>query len=260
MIVRRDLAEVFWLIGVRRGDVLMLHSDALALAQLPPMQPNERFNVLFEALDEVLGPEGTLILPTFTYSLTSNKTFSVEDTPSEVGIITEHFRHLPGVLRSGSPIFSLAASGPLAKAFVDAPIDDCFGPRSAFGLLDRCNAWLVCLGCAFDRITFVHYVEQRASVPYRFFKWFEGNVVSGGNRTSVRVRYYVRDLDRASEADLSMLRSHLIAKRRLATTTLDRVEIVGIRAQEFLAGALDLLAVDPCGLIAEGRSHSRVNA
>lgn len=249
------IAQAFRDCGISYGDVVMLHSDALFLAQLPPMSPEERYDTLFNVLDEVLGPDGTLVVPTFTYSFTKGEIYSIADTPSTVGVLSEHFRKLVGVKRSHDPIFSIAARGRHAKQFAETGIADCFGPQSAFGLLEAHNAWLVCLGCSLDRITFVHYVEQKAKVNYRYFKSFSGVIEDNGKRTSAEISYYVRDLDRNSVIDLSYLSKRLAGKKLLSSVPVGRVGLSAIRSHDFLEEASLLLANNPSGLIAECRNR-----
>ncbi len=252
MISRADIAEAFRLCGVRPGDVLMLHADAMVLAQLPPMSADERFDVLFNALDDVLGAEGTLVMPTFTYSFTRGEPFEVDATPSAVGLLTEAFRTRPGVRRSRDPIFSVGARGRLADRFAEAAPDDCFGPNSAFAVLAEQDAWLACLGCSLDRVTFTHYVEQTAGVDYRSFKTFTGVRVDGGVETPASARYFVRDLDRDTIIDLSWLKAALIAAGALATAAVGRVGLSAVRTCDFADAATALLARSPSGLIREG--------
>ncbi len=252
MIAGADIAEAFELCGVGRGDVLMLHADAMVLAQLPPMSADARFDVLFDALDQVLGPEGTLVLPTFSYSFTKGEPFDATTTPSAVGLLTEAFRTRPGVRRSGDPIFSVAARGRLADRFAQAQTDDCFGPASAFALLAEHDAWLACLGCSLDRATFTHYVEQRVGVDYRAFKAFAGVRLEGALETPAAVRYFVRDLNRKTAIDLARLKADLIQAGTLATAPVGRVGLSAVRCRAFEAAATALLARNPSGLIQEG--------
>ena len=253
-LVATEIAKAFRDCGIGYGDVVMLHSDALFLAQLAPMSPEDRYNTFFHALDEVLGADGTLILPTFTYSLTKGEIYSIVDTPSTVGVLSEHFRKLAGVMRSHDPIFSVAARGRYAKQFSDAKYSDCFGPQSAFGLLKTYNAWIVCLGCSLNKITFVHYVEQKAKVNYRYFKSFYGAIEDKGKRKFTEVKYYVRNLDRNSITDLSSLSKRLEEKKMLLTVPLGRVALSATRAHDFLEEANCLLLNHPSGLIAEGNN------
>jgi aminoglycoside 3-N-acetyltransferase len=247
-----DIVEAFKRCGVQRGDMVMLHSNAMALAQLPDMSPQARFDVLFDALDELLGPDGTLVLPTFTYSFTKGEPFDAMATPSTVGLLSEAFRRRPGVRRSGDPIFSVAARGRLADRFAEAGTDDCFGPNSAFALLAAQDAWLACLACSLDRLTFTHFVEQAVGVDYRYFKTFSGRRRDEQGEAAASVRYFVRDLDRDTAIDLSRLQARLLDSGALTTAPLGRVRLSAVRCRGFEAAARALLAQNPTALIREG--------
>jgi aminoglycoside 3-N-acetyltransferase len=246
-----EIADGFRRCGVGPGDVLFLHCDALVLAQLPPMPAAARFDAFFAALDDLLGPDGTLVLPVFTYSFTKSEVFEPERTPSTVGALTEHFRTLPRVRRSRDPIFSVAARGRLAGAFADAPVGDCFGPQSAFGLLHRHDAFIACLGCSF-RTTFTHFVEQAVGVSYRYFKEFSGTIAEEGATRPATVRYYVRDLARNSAIDLARFGARLANRGLLARTAVGRIGLAAVQARTFATEARAFLTEDPAALIAEG--------
>ena len=246
-----QLEECFIRAGVKRGDVLMLHSDAMVLAQLPAMSTEQRYQCLFDVLDRVLGPEGTLVLPTFTYSLTKGEIYDPDNTPSAVGALTEYFRKMPTVLRSSDPIFSMAAKGKLATEFANVAIDDCFGENSAFGLLNKHNANLICLGCGFI-LTHTHYVEQKIPVNYRYFKTFNGTITRHGSTEAIQTRYFVRDLARKSEINLSSLQSRLCQQGLLSIIPVGRVALYAVRCHDFEQQARQLIIEQPNALIVEG--------
>ena len=251
-ISQAQFEESFIQAGVTRGDVLMLHADAMVLAQLPPMPTELRFQCLFDVLDSVLGPDGTLVMPTFTYSLTKGECFDPDNTPSTVGTLTEYFRKMPNVFRSSEPIFSMAAKGRLAKEFANVPVDDSFGPHSAFGLLNNYNANLICLGCGFDRITYTHYVEQKIQVDYRYFKTFDGTIIRHGITEPIQTRYFVRDFARESVTNLSSLQTRLSKNGLLNMIPVGRVALYAVRCHAFEEQARQLIAERSNALIVEG--------
>lgn len=240
--------------GIRRGDVLVLHADALAAAQVSNGTLEEKMEALVEGILELLGPEGTLVMPTFTYSATRGERFDPAETPSTVGQLTEHFRRSPGVLRTRHPIFSFAATGPLAPELARCNLGDCFGPGTAFDLLALRDAWWACLACSFDRVTFVHYLEQLVGVDYRYFKFFPYRVGTAELQEEGTVRYYVRDLDRPTGTRLEALKAALRAEGALASLPFGRARLEAVRSKDFLAAGRKLLAVHPTGLIEEGQA------
>ena len=246
------IIDAFRKCGIQPGSVLMLHPDAIFLAQTRPMSKENRYALFFEALDEFLGQDGTLVIPTFTYSATKNEPFIVEETQSTVGGLSEYFRKIPGVLRSRDPNFSVAVRGKKSEEFANTEVKDAFGPTSIFGLLDRYNAWIACLACSFDRITYTHYVEQIFGVDYRYIKKFPYTIIENGNTNSGIVKYYVRDLKRNSAIHLYPLQKILSQKSHLINETIGRFQILAVKCHYFKTEAINLLSNNKKALILEG--------
>ena len=137
LINENDIRDAFLACGVNQGDSLMLHSDAIFLAQLKSMTKTEKFEMFFDLMKSILGDNGTLIIPTFSYSPMNNEVFDNNKTQSRVGSISEFFRGLPDVKRSYDPIFSVSVRGKLVKEFMSAKIEDSFGKNSVFSLLEN---------------------------------------------------------------------------------------------------------------------------
>lgn len=249
---QRAVTDAFVACGVRPGDCLMLHADAFVAAQMPTSSPSQGMDWLLDGVMDALAG-GTLVMPTFTYSATKGEPFAPAITPSDVGRLTEHFRQRPGVLRSRHPIFSVAACGRWAEEFADSAIEDCFGPGTAFDLLMRHDAWLAALGCALDRVTFVHYVEQAHGVSYRYFKEFPFEIDLGGKKTSGTVRYFVRDIHRKTAVHLGRLKARLLAAGLLKVGAIGRAQLLCVRARDFLSEANALLDQQENALIEEGQ-------
>ncbi len=73
------------------------------------------------ALQEVLAPSSTLLMPTSPVVTLQAKhdlaVFDVENTPSKMGAITEYFRANVATHRSAHPLEPVAAAGPKAKEY-----------------------------------------------------------------------------------------------------------------------------------------------
>jgi len=113
MVTKNEIKSALSALGVRPGELALVHSSLKAFGRV-----ENGADTVIDALLEVLGPEGTLVLPTFTLSFQPLEKiiFDTVNSKSEVGIITEVFRRRPGVLRSTHLVHSVAASGlPLRK-------------------------------------------------------------------------------------------------------------------------------------------------
>ncbi|MGB6385170.1 MAG: AAC(3) family N-acetyltransferase [Terriglobales bacterium] len=246
-------------IGVKQGSVVMVHPDAIVAAQFPAMPAagpdNEhRLDLLIEAIEVAIGSQGTLLIPTFSYSFTKEEPFDICNTPSAVVMVSERFRTRSGVRRTLDPIFSFAVRGRLAQELCTIPAKECFGAESVFAALHRWNAQIVDLGCSMSRGgTFVHYVETSHGVDYRYKKVFSGIVISpDGLASECSVVYNVRDLTRRSDADLRRLQKRLADDGKLRTVEIGRSRIMAVTANDLFDTAWKMLDEDPVSLIAEG--------
>jgi aminoglycoside 3-N-acetyltransferase len=243
-----SIRELFADLGISPGDVIMIHGDAGIAAQLTHLEVNRRLDFLIEELVSFIGAEGTLVVPAFSYSFTKNEDFFVQTTPSDVGLFSETFRHFPGVKRSKNPNFSVCSIGKHSEQFSGSQVDDCFGPDTAFDFLHQHNAKLVCLGCDFSRVTFVHYVEQKLGVCYRYLKSFSGAVIDGDQVQSITNTYYVRDLSIDSLGELSAVKQRALEKSVLSVKKYGRSTVSSITAKDFYAVAEELLVENPYAL------------
>jgi aminoglycoside 3-N-acetyltransferase len=184
--------------GVLLGDVVLVHSDTDILGPLlDQSEPVERFRVLETALLESVGPEGTILVPTFTYSFCRGRSFDPERRNSATGMFTNYFRRRENAYRSLHPVFSFAAIGAKAKELTENVSKYGFGAGSVFDRLVTEDAKVVCFNVPFQQCcTFVHYIEEMHGVDYRYMKTFKGKIILGGEETEAEAVNYVRDLDR----------------------------------------------------------------
>ena len=121
---------------------------------------------------EILGPEGTLLVGTFTYTCSqSSFPFILEESPSEIGPFTDWLRQQPDAVRSLHPIFSLAGVGVHASEILSQTGGSAFGPYSPFGRLANYKARFVNLGIPFSQsLTYVHHLEQCYGCNHRYNK------------------------------------------------------------------------------------------
>ena len=215
-------------VGIQSGDTLFVHADLKSFGKVIAGLDRKTFIEAFiAALQECIGQSGNLIMPTFTYSFCKKEVFDPQATPSAVGILSEQFRALPGVMRSNDPIFSVSAWGADKNFFADVG-PDCFGVNSVFEKLYDRDAKIIFLGDTFD-ITYIHFVEQHFGVPYRFIKHFTGVIKTKERLRECTVSYNVRPLDKNIEYDLERIAKYLNLKKVLKAVPLgySKIRCVG---------------------------------
>lgn len=176
--LRNDLSRL----GICPGDTVLMHSSWKSLGGV-----DDGAKGFFAAFLDLLGPEGTLILPALSYESVSAEqpVFDVQTTPACIGFLPEYFRTLvPGVVRSLHPTHSCCAAGKNASFITEGheKDDTPVGPNSPFAKLPRLDGWILMLGCPPDRNTSMHGVEETAEPPYLLDR-------------SGKVRYILRDAD-----------------------------------------------------------------
>ncbi len=161
---RSTLVSAFTRLGVPRGGLLMVHSSLRSLGHVAGGAP-----AVVDALLEALGPEGTLVVPTFTYPLARDPGFVFDPlrTPSLMGAISDAGRRHPGARRSLHLWHSIAAIGPLAETIVTAGGESAWDAHSPMcQIRDRDGQYLL-LGVPYQNLTAVHVCEIEVQVPYR---------------------------------------------------------------------------------------------
>jgi len=152
-------------VGLQSGDIILIHSAMRTLGRV-----DGGAATVVDALLEVIGEQGTLVAPTFTFI------HEPEDDPiidpatdkSEMGAITEAVRLHPDALRSTAYRHSFAAIGRRAVLITDVdPKYSVFDVRSSFGVMLALNTKVLLLGVNYSNSTSHHFAEWLCEVPYR---------------------------------------------------------------------------------------------
>ncbi len=124
-----------------------------------------------EALIERVGPDGTIVMPAFTYeeTLVGESACPVPFHPelpvsASVGLIAETFRRLPGVLRSNHPSHSFTAYGRQARAVLSTQRDN--NPLGPIKKLNVMRGHVLLLGAALRSCTAIHLAEENSPLAY----------------------------------------------------------------------------------------------
>lgn len=190
----KDIVSALKKVGINLEDSIFVHSNLKSFGKINNQISRDEFIGCFvEALKQAIGDSGNIIVPTFSYSFCKKEVFDPENTPSSVGALTNYFRKLSGVKRSIDAIFSVAVFGPDKDYFIDVGMN-CFGEGSIFEKLYEKNVKIVFLGETFD-MTYIHFIEQRYGVPYRFIKEFKGQIKFGNELKEFIFYYNVWPLD-----------------------------------------------------------------
>lgn len=161
---REQIAEALRTLGLEAGHIVFVHSSLSSIGYI-----EGGADAVVDAFLDVLGPTGTLVVPSFTFShgRKLNPVFDPIQDPSEMGRITEVTRTRPGARRSHHLLHSVAALGPHAEEITAVHGASAWAADGPFWKLYELDAHILMLGVPYLRCTFFHVIEQLVQVRYR---------------------------------------------------------------------------------------------
>ena len=189
-----DIRNALNCIPIHKGDTLFIHSNLGFFGFLDGVNNSDGLcQAFFDELMRVLGENGTIIVPTFTYSFPRKEIFDPFDPVREMGIFSEWIRRHPDSHRSLDPSYSVAGIGKFSEELTWNAPENSFDENSFFGRFHEADG--VVLNLNFDAgSTLLHFIERQMNVPYRFDKTFEGYIRHDGNDIFAKNTIYVRYL------------------------------------------------------------------
>lgn len=193
--VYKDIVQQF---NLSVGDRIWLSSDVTKLAFVVQAETGKRFDagLLLQCFMEAVGTEGTLMLPTFNYEFSNKGKYDYLNSRGTTGALGNVALKKCGFRRTKYPIHSFAVWGKEAELLCEMNNLNSFGEDSPFGYCEKNNVIQLMLGTDWTSMTFVHYVEARCKVPYRFTKKFTGvYILPDGTEEKRSYDYEARYLD-----------------------------------------------------------------
>lgn len=175
-------------LGLNQSSHIIVHSSLKRISsvfhQLKPIE-------IIDCLKKITTESGSVLFPAFTYCFKKStgdyEIFDRINSKSKVGFLSESFRLSERVIRTSSPTHSFAIWGEITKY-----LDENNSPESPLGegsvlewLTNNSDSYVLMLGTDFSSLTYGHYIEIQAKVPwFDFSPWDYLNVLPVGVSTN----------------------------------------------------------------------------
>lgn len=193
-----DYRNLFSCLNINKGDVIFVSSDISNIAYYffltgYVFSPD----IFIDTIIELIGDTGTLIFPTYNWDFCKGSAFDYKNTKSKVGSLTNAALRRSDFKRTKHPIYSFAVHGRDKDLLCSMGNKSSFGHDSPFSYFYERYAKNLFFDVGYqDSATFVHHLEEKHGVEYRFMKEFTaGYIDENGGESQRTYSMYVRHLD-----------------------------------------------------------------
>lgn len=199
ILTKEDLIKQFRHCGVAERQTLIVHTSLKSLGFVIGGA-----ETLIRALLEIVGDEGTIMMPSQTWKNLDPSTgvhweepvewwpmirehwpaYDKDITPAiNMGVVAEMFRKWPGSHRSSHPARSIAAVGKHAQYLTsEHDLSHIFGINSPVDKLYTLDGYVLLIGVGYDKNTSLHLAETRANFPTKRYTDESSAIMIDGKR------------------------------------------------------------------------------
>ncbi len=176
-------------IGLIRGQNVLLSADVTRLAWTHRRSGVQQVpTLLLDAFLEYLGPEGSLVVPTFNHDLQDGESYDQRLSQPITGALPMAALTHPAFARTRHPLHSFAVAGQLQPRFLALDDASSFSGGSPFALFRSEGFVVVGVDMELDyAFSYFHHVEELEQVPYR--KWSDRTIHNADHGGSMPRRY-----------------------------------------------------------------------
>lgn len=193
------LKELASHLRLHKGDRVFVTSDVKQLLyDLITHEDDTDLQILIDKMIAIIGPEGTLVFPTFNWAFCKGEPYDHYKTPCKTGSLGKLALERDDFRRTKHPIYSFAVWGKGQDEMCAMDNKSSFGADSPFAYMVKNGFRNLFIDKDLQHsFVFVHYVEESVGpVPYRYLKDFTADYTDAdGHTTRATYSMNVRDLD-----------------------------------------------------------------
>lgn len=174
---------------IYEGDTVYLASDLIKIIlylkiKKTTFDPNDIINYILN----VLGSNGTLIIPAFNWDFCKGKPYDIVNSRAQTGSLANFIlKNRVEFSRTTHPIYSFLITGKYKEKLISYNNTCGFNFDSPFDFFFKNNIKLVSLGTPpSESFSIIHYFEQKANVEYRFVKKFKSQYIDMNGKKSLK--------------------------------------------------------------------------
>ena len=189
--LKSKIEKLFKDLKILRNDNVIIHSNAAGIYQFLYKKNNKKLKLFIETIKNYIGRNGTVLIPTYNYDFTKGKTFQLDKSLSQVGelgniLIKPNLKN-----RTLEPVFSHIVYGKLKNKILNCDTKEAFGDKSVFNYILNKNFKIICFCCSPSTMTFIHFIEKKVKVDYRYNKYFKSLIQVDGKKEIFKYKYCV---------------------------------------------------------------------
>lgn len=200
--------------------------------------------LIFRAITKRVGPDGTIICPTFSFNFIKTKIFNIQKSKSDLGYFENFFLNQKNIVRSHHPIYSIAVWGK-NKNIINPCGNFSFGENSPFSNFINYKVKFLNIGINWiDTCTYLHHLEHLNGFNHRFYKPTRGKIIN--KRKSITDTFYnpVRFMKLKSEKAEYKIKRYL-KKNSILKETKDKIYCSSLNVKDIHNLGLKILQKKP---------------
>lgn len=237
LVLKKDIIDSIKKVGIVNGDTVMVHTSLSSIGFVCGGP-----QIVIEALLEVVGSEGTIMMPTQSWKNLDPEAGVHWEEPKEwwqairenwpaydkritptntMGAVAEMFRNWTGAFRSDHPARSVAAVGKNAEYLTkDHDLSNIFGIGSPIDKLYQLKGKVLLIGAGYDKNTSMHLADARASYPSKHNTKESSAVMVNGKREWVTYETLYVDGEDFEEIGISFEKGHKVMGTSIGNTVI----------------------------------------
>ncbi len=254
IITKDDIRIALTDVGVESGQTVWVHADLAKVGAVAGTKTRDDFCAAYlDAICDVVGPEGTIVMPAYTTQVMRfDMDFVWEETPTLMGLLPEYLRTRPQSLRSLHPMFSVTAQGARQNDICANNSTNSFGWNSPFDRMLKGGARVVTIGLPSGYLVgMAHQVEAMCDVPYVYNKLIRRMPIVNGKPVDKTFSATVRHLDLDIRYDLARHVRNLREEDHVKSSRLGDAWVHSVDYVTTFNTAADRLGEDPFYLLEE---------